>query len=70
MSEMDDDKFELCKDCEYCVWDCFEGHSTKECGLPAAKQWFIDGCKEDCVPYYDEEEECWTCNSYKMHEEF
>lgn len=64
------EKYDLCNDCTHCTWDCYEGHSSKECGLPNAKEWFIDGCKEDCVPYYDEEEKSWTCNSYKMQEEF
>ena len=60
------DNYDLCKDCEHATWDCYEGYSAKECGMPSGSQSFIDGCSEDCKPYYDEEEECWTCNSYKM----
>lgn len=64
------DKYDLCSDCVYAMWDCYEGYSAKECGLPNAKEWFLDGCTEDCMPYYDDDEECWCCNNYVMRREF
>ena len=58
--------YELCKSCQYATWDSYEGYSAKECGIPNSTQSFIDGCRKDCQPYYDDQEECWTCNPYKM----
>ena len=62
-----DNLYELCEDCKHAIWISEDpGYSSKECGLPSCNMTYLDGCKKDLEPYYDEEEETITCEGYKM----
>lgn len=52
---------EYCEDCKYVRYDCYDYYG-------GGVEWFIDGCKKDLEPYYDKEEECVTCEGYKIQE--
>lgn len=48
---------ELCEQCKRAIWDGIRDHGY-------SLSW-IEGCKDDDSPRYNEEEECWECDSYK-----
>lgn len=52
------DKTEICRGCKHATYDCYEYYGSLN------KQWFIDGCRKGTEPYYDNEEECVTCDEY------
>lgn len=56
------DVFQMCIECRNATYDCHEYYG----GL---KHYFMDGCRKNLEPYYDEEEECITCEGFKRVEE-
>lgn len=47
----------MCEECKFCTFDYIEGFN-------GIKQWFMDGCKKDLKPVYNEEEEAFECEGY------
>ena len=63
--------YKICEDCKYAMFHSEDpGFSSKECGLPSRCITYLDGCKRDLEPHYDEEEEAVTCDSYEMQRMF
>jgi len=59
--------YEICKDCKCARFYSEDpGFSPRECGLPSRRITYLDGCKKNLEPYYDEEEEAYTCEGYQM----
>ena len=60
------DVLEYCEDCKYaCFHSEDPGFSPKECGLSSRSITYLEGCKKDLEPYYDEDEETIVCEGYK-----
>ena len=58
--------YELCEDCKHaCFHSEDPGFSPRECGLSSHKITYLEGCKKDLEPYYNEEEECVDCEGYE-----
>lgn len=56
------DILNYCEDCRYAIWHCEDpGYSSKECGLPSGMMRWLDGCKKNMEPYYNEEQEAIEC---------
>lgn len=49
---------DMCANCRYAVRDYAEYFGGQKC-------WFVDGCKKDLEPVYDEEQESYECEGYK-----
>lgn len=63
--------YEICEDCKCARFYSEDpGFSPKECGLPSRCMTYLDGCKKDLEPHYDEEEEAYTCEGYEMQRMF
>ena len=65
------DIYEICEGCKYATFYSEDpGFSPKECGLASRCITYLDGCKKDLDPYYDDEEEGVTCEGYEMRREW
>ena len=65
------DIYEMCEDCKYAIFHSEDpGFSPKECGLPSRCITYLDGCKKDLEPAYNEELECVDCEGYEMRRDW
>ena len=49
------DIYEICHDCKYAIFHSEDpGFSPKECGLASRCITYLDGCKKDLDPAYNE----------------
>ena len=65
------DVLELCEDCRFAEFIIEDpGFSPKECGLPSRCITYLDGCKKDLEPAYNEELECVDCEGYEMRRDW
>ena len=65
------DIYEICEDCRHAIFYSEDpGFSPKECGLPSRCITYLDGCKKDLEPAYNEEEECVDCEGYEMRRDW
>ena len=49
---------DMCANCRHAVRDYAEYFGGQ-------KYWFVDGCKKDLEPVYDEEQESYECEGYR-----
>ena len=65
------DIYEMCEDCKYAIFYSEDpGFSPKECGLASKCITYLDGCKKDLEPVYNEEEECVDCEAFEPRREW
>ncbi len=64
-----DNIYSICEDCRYAIWYCEDpGYSPKECGLSSSKITWLEGCKKNMEPYYNEEQESIECEERREYE--
>ena len=56
-----------CMDCKHVIVACEE---YAYYGGVTQKEYYLDGCRKDLVPHYDDEEECIECEGYERRPDY